>query len=48
MDFWRNFIDGNWRNEIDVSDFIKKNYTQYDGDASFLSGPTARIERQSR
>ena len=42
MDFWRNFVDGNWKNTIDVSDFIKKNYTPYDGDASFLEGPTDR------
>ena len=44
MDYWRNFIDGNWKNTIDVSDFIKKNYTPYEGDASFLKGPTTRTQ----
>ena len=44
-DYKRNFIEGNWNNCIDVSDFIKKNYTPYDGDASFLSGTTERTDR---
>ena len=39
---WEGFIPGKWSNdEIDVRDFIQKNYTPYEGDASFLAGPTA-------
>ena len=45
MDAWRGFTDGEWKNEINVSDFIQKNYTGYEGDASFLEGPTSRTER---
>ena len=44
MDFWRNFNDGAWKNEINVSDFVKLNYTMYDGDASFLKGSTERTK----
>ena len=42
---WKDFKEGVWCNEIDVSDFIKKNYTAYDGDESFLSGPTEKTKR---
>ena len=34
------FVPGNWSEEIDVRDFIQKNYTPYLGDQSFLEGPT--------
>ncbi len=34
------FKPGKWNREIDVRDFIQKNYTQYDGDESFLASPT--------
>lgn len=37
---WKDFNDGDWKNEINVRDFIQKNYTPYEGDESFLSGPT--------
>lgn len=37
---WRNFKIGKWNDGIDVSDFIRNNYTQYEGDESFLSNPT--------
>ena len=37
---WKDFVGGNWTEEIDVRDFIQKNYTPYDGDDSFLCGPT--------
>ncbi|MFH5836281.1 formate C-acetyltransferase [Proteiniclasticum sp. C24MP] len=37
---WQGFVQGNWQNEIDVRDFIQKNYTLYEGDDSFLAGPT--------
>ena len=34
------FIPGKWQSEINVRDFIQKNYTLYEGDASFLADPT--------
>ncbi|MBE5958085.1 MAG: formate C-acetyltransferase [Lachnospiraceae bacterium] len=37
---WTGFNGGAWEKEINVRDFIQKNYTPYDGDASFLAGPT--------
>lgn len=37
---WKDFVGGKWEAEIDVRDFIQKNYTQYDGDDSFLVEPT--------
>lgn len=37
---WSDFKDGKWQTEIDVRDFIIRNYTPYDGDDSFLAGPT--------
>ena len=37
---WRDFKSGSWKNEINVRDFIQKNYTVYEGDESFLEGPT--------
>ncbi len=37
---WTNFVGGKWEKEINVRDFIQKNYTPYDGDDSFLAGPT--------
>ena len=37
---WRDFKGGSWEREINVRDFIQKNYTPYDGDAGFLAGPT--------
>lgn len=45
MDYYRNFNTGNWNNAIDVSDFIKRNFVSYDGDASFLEGTTPRTDR---
>ena len=38
---WSSFVPGIWQKEINVRDFIQKNYTPYDGDESFLAGPTA-------
>ena len=38
---WKGFIEGDWCKEIDVRDFILTNYTLYEGDDSFLQGPTA-------
>ena len=45
MAYWRGFAKGNWTENIDVSDFIKRNYTPYTGDASFLKGATKRTKR---
>ena len=37
---WRGFEGKKWKREIDVRDFINRNFTSYDGDESFLAGPT--------
>ena len=37
---WRSFQGGAWETEVNVRDFIQKNYHPYDGDDSFLEGPT--------
>lgn len=37
---WTGFTPGVWEREINVRDFIQKNYTPYDGDDAFLAGPT--------
>ena len=37
---WDGFVGGNWQRAVDVRDFIQKNYIPYDGDDSFLAGPT--------
>jgi len=37
---WNNFKGESWKTEINVRDFIQKNYTQYEGDSSFLAGAT--------
>lgn len=37
---WEGFVGGNWEKNVDVRDFIQKNYTPYEGDESFLAGPT--------
>lgn len=42
MEAWRSFKEGVWCDEINVSNFIKLNYTAYDGDSSFLEGATDR------
>ena len=34
------FVSGKWNQEINVRDFIQRNYTPYEGDSSFLAGPT--------
>ena len=36
---WRTFQHGVWEREINVRDFIQKNYTPYDGNEAFLAGP---------
>ncbi len=37
---WQGFVGGKWEKAIDVREFIQKNYTPYEGDDSFLVGPT--------
>lgn len=39
---WEGFKTGVWTDDINVDDFIRLNYTPYEGDESFLAGPTAR------
>ncbi len=39
---WWGFVGGDWQDNINVRDFIQKNYTEYVGDASFLAGATER------
>jgi len=41
---WKNFKGGPWVKEINVRDFIQRNYTPYDGDDSFLAGATKATE----
>ena len=41
---WNGFIGGAWQDEINVRDFIQKNYTEYTGDAEFLAGATERTK----
>lgn len=42
---WKGFESGPWTEGINVRDFIQRNYTPYDGDSSFLAGPTEKTER---
>ena len=42
---WEGFTEGAWTDEINVRDFIQKNYTPYEGDETFLAGSTARTDR---
>ena len=39
---WEGFNPGEWSKEVNVSDFIDKNYTPYEGDDNFLKLPTER------
>lgn len=45
MEAWRSFKSGRWMYDIDVRDFIQSNYHPYEGDSSFLQGPTQRTRR---
>lgn len=42
---WRDFKGTEWKDKVDVRDFIQHNYAPYEGDDSFLAGPTARTEQ---
>ncbi len=44
FDVWNGFKTGKWNKSIDVRDFIQKNYTPYEGDESFLAGPTQKTK----
>ena len=43
--YWQDFCGGEWQDSINVRDFIQKNYTPYEGDASFLAGPTDKTNK---
>ena len=42
---WNGFTAGDWQKEVNVRDFIQRNYTPYEGDDSFLAGPTERTTK---
>ena len=42
---WNGFKGNRWKEKIDVRNFIGMNYTPYEGDASFLEGPTEATEK---
>jgi formate acetyltransferase 1 len=42
---WYDFKQGSWTGEINVRSFIQHNYTPYEGDESFLAGPTSKTEQ---
>ena len=39
---WEGFKEGTWQEGIDVRNFIQKNYKLYEGDGSFLEGPSEK------
>lgn len=41
---WRGFLSGNWQHEVDVRDFIQRNYTPYMGDDQFLSDVSSKTK----
>ena len=45
FDQWEGFSGRLWREEVNVRDFIQNNYTPYDGDESFLAGPTEATDK---
>lgn len=45
MNAWNTFKSGAWQEEINVRDFIQKNYVPYTGDSAFLAGPTERTTK---
>lgn len=45
FDSWKKFNKGVWEKNIDVRDFIQKNYIPYYGDHSFLKGPTEKTKK---
>ena len=45
MNAWEGFVSGSYGREVNVRDFIQRNYAPYTGDGSFLKGPTARTAK---
>src|SRR5262245_29264693 len=45
IDPWRSFAGDPWKERVDVRSFIQQNYTPYEGDESFLAGPTDRTRK---
>ena len=45
MKQWEDFKEGIWKKEVNVSDFIQKNYESYDLDESFLKGKTSKTDK---
>lgn len=45
MRIWEGFVKGVWNQQIDVRDFVQRNYTPYLDNGSFLSGPTVKTKR---
>ena len=48
MSLYDRFTPGIWQFEIDVRDFIQKNYKPYEGDDTFLVGPTERTKKYGK
>ncbi|SFA55433.1 formate C-acetyltransferase [Paracoccus halophilus] len=42
---WEGFQPGEWQKRVDIRDFIQRNYSPYEGDGSFLAGPTERTKK---
>lgn len=42
---WAGFANGDWQTEVNVRDFIQKNYTPYEGDESFLADATSATSK---
>ncbi len=45
LEAWKGFKGRRWRDEVNLRDFIQNNYTPYDGDGSFLAGPTEATDK---
>lgn len=45
MEAWKGFVSGPWQQEVNVRDFILRNFTPYEGDDSFLQGPTEATKK---
>ena len=42
---WKNFVNGNWQDNIDVENFIELNYKEYTGDSEFLKGKSNKTAK---
>ena len=45
---WKDFVGGKWENEVNVRDFIQKNYHPYEGDEAFLAAQIGRASCRER